>query len=147
MAYVNGVMPLKQVHKPPFTIEAPGYTPVDGETIPRRHPKAKDGLLMKPSDDVNTVFDIIRHSARKYPKEPAVGSRKLIHLHKENKKIQKVVDGEVQEVDKEWQYFELSPYTFLTYKELETLVLQVGSGLKKLGLNKGDKLHLFGTTR
>lgn len=140
-------MPLKQVHKPPFTIEASGYTPVKGETLPRRHPRAKDGLLTKPADDVSTVFDIIRHSARNYPNEPAVGSRQLVQMHKEMKKVPKLVDGEVQEVNKEWHYFELTPFSYLTYKELETLVLQVGSGLRKLGLNKGDKLHLFATTR
>lgn len=147
MAYFSGIMPMTPVHKPPYTIEAPGYEKVPGETIPRRHPRAKDGLLTTPSDDVKTVFDIVRRSARIYPNEPGLGSRKLIKLHKEMKKVPKVVDGEVREVDKEWQYFELSKYSFMTFKEFETLVLQLGSGLRKLGLVAGDKLHIFATTR
>ncbi|KAH6605628.1 hypothetical protein Trco_004781 [Trichoderma cornu-damae] len=141
-----GVMPLTQVRKPPFTIEAPGYEKVPGETIPRRHPAAKDGLLTKPADDVHTVFDIVRRSARVYPNHLAVGHRRLIELHKETKKVPKNVDGQVVEVDKEWQYFELSKFDFLTFKEYETLVLQLGSGLRKLGLSGAHKLHLFGTT-
>jgi long-chain acyl-CoA synthetase len=134
MAYVTGIMPMKQVHKPPFTIEAPGYERVPGETLPRRHPKAKDGLLTTPAEGVKTVFDIVGRSAKKYPEEPAVGTRKLIQMHKEMKKIKK-------------QYFELTPYSYMTFKEFETLVLQLGAGLRKLGLNAGDRLHIFATTR
>lgn len=142
-----GVMPMHQIRKPPFTIEAPGYEKVPGETIPRRHPAAKDGLLNKPADDVHTVWDIVRRSAREYPNHLAVGHRRLIELHKEIKKVPKNVDGQVIEVEKEWQFFELSKYDFLTFKEYETLVLHLGSGLRKLGFSGSHKLHLFATTR
>lgn len=140
-------MPLRQVHKPPFTVEAPGCPKVDGETIPRRHVKYKDGLVNSPADGVHTVFDIIRRSARLYPDNHAVGYRKLIKLHKETKKVQKNVDGQVKEVSKEWQFFELSPYSFITYKEYEKLILELGCGLRQLGLGPDKMLHLFGTTR
>ncbi|KAK8031248.1 hypothetical protein PG990_000982 [Apiospora arundinis] len=123
MTYTTGPMPLRQVHKPPFTVEAPGCPKVDGETIPRRH--------------VN---------ARLYPDNHAVGYRKLIKLHKETKKVQKNVDGQVKEVSKEWQFFELSPYSFITYKEYEKLILELGCGLRQLGLGPDKMLHLFGTT-
>jgi long-chain acyl-CoA synthetase len=53
----------------------------------------------------------------------------------------------VQEVDKQWTYFELSGYSYLTFKEYETLVLQMGAGLRKLGLVKDDRIHLFASTR
>lgn len=145
--YRSGIMPMHQVHKPPFTIDSPGYEKVPGETIPRRHPSAKNGLISRPHDDIHTVYDIVRRSARLYPNHRAVGSRKLIKLHKEMKKIQKNVDGQVKEVEKEWRFYELSEYSFLTFKEYETLVLQVGSGLRKLGLTPEHKLHLFGATR
>lgn len=144
--YRTGIMPMHQVHKPPFTIDSPGYEKVPGETIPRRHPSAKDGLISRPHEDIHTVYDIVRRSARLYPNHRAVGSRKLIKLHKEMKKIQKNVDGQVKEVEKEWRFYELSEYSFLTFKEYETLVLQVGSGLRKLGLTPEHKLHLFGAT-
>jgi long-chain acyl-CoA synthetase len=144
--YTQGLMPLTQVHKPPFTVDAPGYTKVPGETIPRRNIAAKDGLINRPAEEVGTVFDLIRRSARIYPNHNAVGSRKLIQMHKETKKIQKNFDGQIQEVDKEWQFFELTPFTFLTYKQYEERVLNIGSGLRKLGLTPEHKLHLFATT-
>ena len=145
--YKTAAAPLQQIRKPPFSVEAAGYEKIPGETIPRRHPRAKDGLLNNPSDDVHTVFDIVRRSARVYPNHQAVGYRKLIKLHKELKKIQKTVDGQVQEVEKEWQFFELSSYSYFTYKEYEALVLQLGSGLRKVGCTKDSKMHIFGSTR
>ncbi|KAI9151277.1 Long-chain acyl-CoA synthetases & Acyl-protein synthetase [Paramyrothecium foliicola] len=145
-SFATGPIPTYQIHKPPFTVEAPGYGHIPGETIPRRHPAAKDALVTRPSDDVRTVFDIVRRAARLQPTRNAVGWRKRVKLHKEFKKVKKTVGGEVKEVDKEWQYFELSNFHFLTYKEYETQAFHIGSGLRKLGLTKDSKLHLFGAT-
>ncbi|GAB1315713.1 long-chain fatty acid-CoA ligase [Madurella fahalii] len=145
-SYITGPTPLRKVQKPPFTVEAAGYQAVAGETIPRRHPKAKDALVERPATDVNTTFDLLKRSAERYANEPAVGSRKLIHTHKETKKVPKVVDGETRQVDKEWTYYELSDYSYMTYQEYFTMVLQVGAGLRKLGLSPRDRLHIFATT-
>jgi long-chain acyl-CoA synthetase len=147
MAYLQGTLPYHPVEKPPYTVEAPDYQPVEGETIPRRHPKAKNGLLQRPAPEVATVFDLLRRSANNYASEPAVGSRKLLETHKELKKVPKIIDGQVHEVEKEWTFFELADYTYLTYREYETLVLQLGAGLRKLGLSPHEKVHLFATTR
>ncbi|KAK3381316.1 hypothetical protein B0H63DRAFT_495081 [Podospora didyma] len=147
MAYsMLKIFPLNMVQKPPFSVEAPGYEHVEGETIPRRHPKAKDGLWERPHPGINTTFDLLKRSAEQYGNEPAIGSRDLIKTHKETKKVPKVVDGEVVEVDKEWTYFELSDYKYLTYQEYFTLILQVGAGLRKLGLSPKDRVHMFATT-
>jgi len=146
MDHKSGIMPLNQVHKPPFTVEASGYEKVPGETIPRRHPRFKDALRNSPAEGVHTVYDIVTRSARIYPNHTAVGYRNLVKLHKETKKVQKNVDGEVREVDKEWQFFELTPYTFYTYSQYLERVHQVGAGLRKIGLTTEHKVHLFGTT-
>lgn len=132
---------------PPFTVEASGYKPVKGETIPRRHPVAKDKLISTPSDDVRTIFDIIKRSADKFGNAKALGTRKLIKVHNETKKVKKTVDGKTEEVDKKWSYFELSGYSYMSFVEYEKLVGQVGSGLRKLGMIKGERLQLFASTR
>lgn len=147
MAYTTGIMPLHQVHKPPFTVEAPGYAKVTGETIPRRHVKCKEGLMTTPAEGVHTVFDIIRRSARLYPNNRAVGYRKLLKLHKETTTVQRNVDGQLKDVEKEWQFFELTPYSFISYKDYEKLILELGCGLRQLGLGPNKKLYFFGTTR
>lgn len=137
----------RMVKKGPFSVEAPGYEAVEGETIPRRHPEAKDGLILRPSDDVATTFDNLRRSSRLFGNSKAVASRRLIKTHIENKKVKKVIDGVEKEVDKQWSYFELSGYSYKTFSEYEQLCLQLGSGLRSLGLEKNSKIHLYGATR
>lgn len=148
MAYnLTGVTPLYMVQTPPFTVEVPDIDVVHGETAPRRHPKARDGLWERPAPDIYTTFDLLRRSADVYSNEPAVASRTLIKTHKETKKVTKNEGGKVVQVDKEWTYFELSDYKYLTYFEYFTQVLQVASGLRKVGLQPKDKIHLFASTR
>lgn len=131
----------------PFTVEASGYEPVDGETIPRRHPASKDKLATSPSEDVKTIFDIFKRSADKFGKAKALGSRRIIKVHQETKKVKKTIDGQTTEVEKKWSYFELSGYSFMSFVEYEKLVLQIGAGLRMLGMAKSDRLHLFAATR
>lgn len=132
---------------PPFSVEVPGSEPVQGETIPRRHPAAKDKLITTPSEDVRTIFDILKRSADKFGNAKALGSRRLVKTHHETKKVKKTVEGVTKEVDKNWTYFELSEYSYISFIEYEKLALEVGAGLRKLGLARNDRVHLFAGTR
>jgi long-chain acyl-CoA synthetase len=137
----------RMTRSPPFTKEVPGCAPVDGETIPRRNAKSYEKLVTQPADGINTLFDIVRWSAKKYGDARAIGTRKLLKTHHEMTKVKKVIDGKVQEVDKNWSFFEMSGYSYLSFKEYETLVLQIGAGLRKLGLVERDRVHMFAATR
>ena len=132
--------------KPPFTAEVADVQPVKGETIPRRHIKYPQ-LLTTPEAGIATLYDILKRAETKFGDAKAIGSRKLIKTHHEVKKVKKVVDGKVQEVDKKWTYFEMSGYSYLSFKEFRTLTLQLGAGLRKLGLVEQDRVHLFAATR
>ncbi|KAI1815175.1 AMP-binding enzyme [Poronia punctata] len=140
------VLPPKISARGPFSIESPNAPAVQGETRPRRHPLTKDGLITKPADNITTAFELMRVSVAKYGNAKCMGSRRLVRTHQETKKVKKIVDGKEQEVDKAWTYFELSPYEYLTYNEYETLVLNIGSGLRKLGMEKNDRVHIFAAT-
>ncbi|KAJ4363144.1 long-chain fatty acid-CoA ligase [Neocucurbitaria cava] len=130
----------------PYTTEAADAQKVDGETIPRRNLASKDGLRATPTDGVETLYDILRYSSAKYGNAKAAGSRRIVNIHEETKKIKKMVDGKEQEVDKKWQYFELSPYKYKSFVEFEKIALSVGSALKNLGYGPQDRMHLFAAT-
>ncbi|RMJ24439.1 long-chain-fatty-acid--CoA ligase [Aspergillus sp. HF37] len=136
----------RMVNKPPFSVEVPGSERIQGETVPRRLPQSKDNLIIQPTPDVATTYDVIKRSARVYGNAKAVGSRRLIKTHVENKKVKKLVDGVEQEVEKKWTYSELSGYSYKSFAEYEQLALQLGCGFRKLGLEKDNKIHLYGTT-
>lgn len=137
----------RMTRQPPFTAEVADAISIDGQTIPRRNARTSKQLLSQPEDGVSTLFDIVTRSANKFGDQPCLGSRTLIQKHYETKKVKKVVDGEVREVDKKWTYFELGPYQYMTFKEYHMLVLEIGAGLRKLGLVATDKVHMFASTR
>ncbi|KAL8933949.1 MAG: hypothetical protein Q9211_005489 [Gyalolechia sp. 1 TL-2023] len=139
--------PQAKVYKPgPYTIEVSGAAQVDGESIPRRTLAAKDGLRLIPVEGVETVYDILRQSAGKYGTAKAMGSRKLLRTHDEVKQTKKMVDGKETTVDKKWTYFEMSKYHFISFLEYEQMALRCGAGLRKLGMQKNDRLHIFAAT-
>ncbi|KAK3044721.1 hypothetical protein LTS18_000534, partial [Coniosporium uncinatum] len=139
--------PLPKAYKSgPYTVEAPGYGPVEGETIPRRNARTKDELKARPREDIATIYDIIKYSSAKFGNAKALGSRKIIKTHNETKKVKKMIDGKEQEVDKKWTYFELSGYSYMSFVEYEKLTQKIGAGLRKLGMEAGDRLQLFAAT-
>jgi long-chain acyl-CoA synthetase len=144
---VAGHVSSQMCKKPPFSVDAAGYEKKEGETIPRRNPLAKEELITQPSSEVATIYDNLRRSARKFGNAKAIGTRKIIKTHTENKKVKKMVDGKEQEVDKKWTYYELSGYSYISFVEYEQMALQAGSGLRHLGLKANDKMHLYGATR
>lgn len=136
----------RQYKKPPYSVEASGYSKVDGETIPRRHPSAKDKLVTTPAPDITTIYDIIRTSSKKFGNAKALGHRDLIRMHEEVKQIAKKVDGKDTTVDKKWSYYELSEYHYMSFVEYEKLTLKVGSAFRNLGMKATDRVHLFAAT-
>lgn len=143
----EGILPLRMVQKPPFMIQDTSAPDIEGESKPYRHIKAKNGFITSPSPEITTIYDLFTSTAKKHGNKAAIGTRSLVRTHVETKKVPKVVDGVKTEVDKQWTYFELSPFKFVTYKEYGARALDVGAGLRKLGLAPGDKIHIFASTR
>lgn len=132
--------------KGPFSLEVPGQTPVEGETPVRRIPTAINGLLTKPNNEITTVFDLVHASVNKFGNAKCMGSRKLVRTHQDKKMIKKMVNGEEREVEKSWTFFEMSPYEYISYVDYERMTHQLGAGLRKLGLVKDDRVHIYAAT-
>lgn len=76
-----------------------------------------------------------------------MGWRELVEVHTEVKKVTKVIDGEEKQVDKEWTFYEYSPYQYQTYSEVYATIKQFSHGLTQMGLKSGEsKLHIFAST-
>ncbi|KAI1184676.1 acetyl-CoA synthetase-like protein [Nemania serpens] len=142
----EGVLPLRMVQKPPFMVQDTSAPDIEGETKPYRHIKAKNGFVTTPSPEITTIYDLFTSTAKNHGSKAAIGTRNLIRTHGETKKVPKVVDGVKTMVEKQWTYFELSPFKFITYEEYAARALNVGAGLRKLGLAPGDKVHIFAST-
>lgn len=120
-----------------------------GETAPRRKATQKDGPVYKPLDlKANTIYEYIEEACARGGNRNAMGWRNLKEIYSEKKQVKKVIDGKEQSVEKEWLFYENSPYQFITYKDLLTLVKNYGRGLVQLGLrpDQENKLHIFAST-
>lgn len=127
----------------PYTVPAHGALPVAGETLPRRHPSAQHKLLQHPEQGVTTVFEILERSARKFANADALGSRRVLDAHVETKRTP---DDHGGTVEKEWTFYQLSDYMYISFKELRKRALRVGAAMRMLGLRRGDRVEIYGAT-
>lgn len=113
----------------------------EGETRIRRSYCAKDGLISRtfaflpllsnlpptdsasastslhrtePAPGIDTTYDIVCYAASSHGSKEGFGTRSVERVISETKKVKKVVDGKEIEEDKEWKYFQLSPYRWIT---------------------------------
>jgi long-chain acyl-CoA synthetase len=127
----------------PYTVEADDAVKVDGETLPRRHPSAKSGLRTELEPDIATVYDILFQGAAKFDQRPVIGFRRVVDKHTE---VKQTTHRSGQRVDKEWSYYELSDYDYISYEQFKQNALSAGSALRKLGLQKHDRVQIYAAT-
>ncbi|OWB57671.1 hypothetical protein B5S28_g3635 [[Candida] boidinii] len=132
-----------------FQINVPVGPAKEGETAPRRYYKYKDQAISRPVGyRCNTVYEYMLECIKTHGKDrKCMGSRDLIDLHSEKKIVKKMIDGTLQEQEKEWIYYEKSDYSYITFGDLENITTNFGKGLVKLGVKPAEeKLHIFAAT-
>ncbi|ODQ81793.1 hypothetical protein BABINDRAFT_6441 [Babjeviella inositovora NRRL Y-12698] len=132
-----------------FQVTVPVGEAQPGETAPRRYYKYKDApITLPPGYKSRTVFEFADEAMATHGNNNAIGYRDLIDVHVETKKITKIVDGEKVQVDKDWLYYELTPYKYITFNEFRSLYHNYGKGLIKLGLqpNQAERFHIYAGT-
>lgn len=134
------------VKKPPYSVQVPGVEKKEGEGIPRRHPESVNGLKTSPDPSIKTLYDIPCYAARVHGEAQCMGTRPLIKTHVETKMVSKVINGQKTEVPKEWTFYEYGPFEFINFKQYKQRVDATGAGLRHLGLETGDRLHIFAAT-
>lgn len=86
--------------------------------------------------------------ARTHGSKKAFGSRDIAGMIKETKQVTKMVNGQETQVDKEWSYFKLTPYDWMSYDEALQDIKDIGSGLRHLGSGGPDEtfFNIYGST-
>jgi long-chain acyl-CoA synthetase len=142
LTYQEKLLP-RSLRPGPYTVEADDAVKVDGETLPCRHPSAKSGLRSEPEPGITTAYDILVQRAEKFGRRPAIGFRRVVGKHAE---VKRATDRSGQRVDKEWSYYELSDYEYISYDQFKQNALTAGSALRKLGLQKHDRVQIYAAT-
>jgi long-chain acyl-CoA synthetase len=130
----------------PFSIEVTD-TSAEGEgRIHRNRVVGTGDLLTTPRDNVSTVYELIQYSVKKFGDKNCMGHRNIIKEHTEEKMLTKMVDGVERQIPKKWTFWELSPYIYRSFKQVGEESAALGSGLRNLGLNPGDRIELYAGT-
>lgn len=79
------------------------------------------------------------YATRTHGAKKAFGAREIEKMIKETKKVPKMVNGQETMVDKEWEYFKMTPLEWLSYDESLQDIKNIGSGLRKLGSGSEDE--------
>ncbi|KAI8393753.1 uncharacterized protein BYT42DRAFT_596464 [Radiomyces spectabilis] len=127
-----------------FSVEI-GTNQPGGGPIRRSH-LAPEGVLQVPAPDVQTLYDVLQSSARKYKDKKGFGFRQVENTIEEIKEVSKFVDGVETKEKKTWKYFQVSPFHYITYREAVEIAHQVGCGLVQLGLQQKSKVEIFAST-
>jgi hypothetical protein len=130
-----------------WTVEVthPAQTP-NGESPVRRNVASQFGLTETPHPSIRTIYDLTQFNARRWGDAKAFGTRKIIKIHQEKTTVTKIINGTAKPVEKKWMYWELGPFSYRSYKQVAQEALDIGAGLVKLGLLKGDKLAIYADT-
>ena len=130
----------------PFSVEVTDQS-ANGEGRIRRNRVAGTGeLLTTPRDNVSTVYELLQYSIKKFGDKNCMGHRNVVKEHIEEKMLTKMVDGEERQIPKKWTFWELSPYSYRSFKQVGEESAALGSGLRNLGLNPGDRIELYAGT-
>ncbi|KAI7864480.1 hypothetical protein BDF14DRAFT_1833687 [Spinellus fusiger] len=121
-------------------------TAVPGETAIRRSILSPNELIKTPAKGVETLYDILQYSASHYKNNHVFGYREIEDTIVEEKMVSKYVEG-VEKIEKKtWTYLQLSSYKYYTFQEALEIATHLGSGLRKIGMKKGDRLQISAST-
>ena len=115
---------------------------VPGESTVCRNSSSSRALTETPHPSIGTIFDLVQFNARRWGESPCFGTRKLIKVHKETVSNN---GGDVT-AEKENLFWELGPYEYQSYDTVAREGLELGSGLRKIGLSKGDRVSIYAET-
>lgn len=135
------------VRKPPYSVQVPEEGErKPGHGIPRRLPTSVPNLPTSPDPSIKTIYDVVVYGANTHGDAECMGDRPLIKTHTDKKTLKKIVNGEEVEYEKQWVFYEMGKYKFISFNEYKKRVDVTGAGLRALGLNKGDLVHIYAAT-
>ncbi|PWA00690.1 hypothetical protein BB558_000134 [Smittium angustum] len=112
----------------------------------RRSVLAGINLTEKTKSGSETIFDLFEKASKKYDTKNLFGKRETLQEIIKLKEITKIIDGKPAKKEKEWKYYKLGPYKWMTFMESFEQVCILGSGLANLKLSKGDRVMIFSHT-
>lgn len=113
----------------------------------RRLAITADKLVTQPQEGIETTSDIIDYAARTHGTKDAFGWRDIVEVHTEEKDVKKIIGGKEVTEKKQWQYFQLSDYKYISFVEIQSRVSELARGLVHYGITTENVFNMYASTR
>ena len=126
------------------SVELPTHnseTREEDETGIWRNQVCVNGLRDRPEKDIGTIFDLWHVCCERWSQLPCFGTRQILNTYTETPGLS--VIGEEKKLR---TYYDLGQYEYRSYIQVREESHAIGSGLRKLGLQKGDKVAIYAET-
>ncbi|KAJ3015415.1 long-chain fatty acid-CoA ligase [Thoreauomyces humboldtii] len=128
----------------PRAVETGEATSTRGKA--RRNNRSIRGLATVPHPTTTTLHELLQYAVQAHASKRAMGQRKVVRQIVEEKQVERMVDGKAVKDIKKWNFYELSPFQWMTYADVKQHVADIAAGLRAVGLKAEDKLTLFAAT-
>ncbi|KAF7974622.1 hypothetical protein HWV62_11600 [Athelia sp. TMB] len=112
----------------------------------RRLAITADKLVTQPQEGIETTSDIIDYAARTHGTKDAFGWRDIVEVHTEEKDVKKIIGGKEVTEKKQWQYFQLSDYKYISFVEIQSRVSELARGLVHYGITTENVFNMYAST-
>ena len=153
MSVAAASSPVDGVKTPYGTIRqravGPNVKPLTVLALPKSRFCESDELIRSTGPSVNNTFDVLRNVATAHANKHCFGWRDYTDVKAEEKTIMKMVNGVETTETKTFFKYGLSPYKWMTYQDMFSIVQNVGDHLVgKLGAVPNEtKVLIYCETR
>ncbi|KAJ2802542.1 long-chain fatty acid-CoA ligase, partial [Coemansia furcata] len=129
-------------------------TPVDAslpsaridKTPTRRFHTTADRVVDRAQPDITNIYAGLLRGRDARPDYKSLGKRDVLGTVTEEKTVQHKVDGKLEQTTKEWSYFKLSEYKWMSYAQVYEFTKNLGAGYVNLGLKPKSRVLIYAPT-
>jgi long-chain acyl-CoA synthetase len=116
-----------------YSVEIKNDEKLENVTAPRRHPESAEQLLNEPLG-VDNIYAQFQIGVKKFGDEPCFGTRVFVYDDEKSDTTKKVVK-------------ERGDFKWLTFKQVDERVQNIGKGLQSLGIPEKSNIGIFSINR
>ncbi|KAJ2862335.1 long-chain fatty acid-CoA ligase [Coemansia aciculifera] len=116
------------------------------ETPTRRFHTTADRVVDRAQPDITNIYAALLRGRDTKPDYKSLGKRDVLGTVTEEKTVQHKVDGKLEQTTKEWSFFKLSEYKWMSYAQVYEYTKNLGAGYLKLGLKPKSRVLIYAPT-
>ncbi|KAJ2495521.1 long-chain fatty acid-CoA ligase, partial [Coemansia sp. RSA 2052] len=128
-----------------YSTAVPG-TGSETETPTRRFHTTADRVVDRAQPNITNIYGALLRGRDAKPDVKTLGKRDVLGTVTEEKTIQHKVDGKMEQTTKEWSFFKLGEYKWMTYAQVYEYTKNLGAGYLELGLKPNSRVLIYAPT-